>query len=172
MTKTCQCWQNKAARPRFTWLISQPFFGCEMLSLVSQSLCQPLKRLTIAQQSQHLNQPPHKEIQCKMKRPASVKLLNRAIDLDKKTGNPISLPPPLTFIWSFEFLKCFHSYCFDRLLFYQDFHVELAPGIDTPSPPLFVFIFYVRYVKMIDNWREMLQHWTLFSILISAMVGL
>ena len=55
------------------------------------------------------------------------------------------------------------------MLFYQDFHVELALGIDTPSPPLFVFIFYVRYVKMIDNWRELLQQWTLFSILILAM---
>ena len=58
--------------------------------------------------------------------------------------------------------------CFDKLLFLKHIHVELAVGHRRPAPPLhwstplFVFLVHVRYVKMIDNWREMWRYWTLF----------
>ena len=58
--------------------------------------------------------------------------------------------------------------CFDKLLFLKRIHVELAVGHRRPAPPLhwstplFVFLVHVRYVKMIDNWREMWRYWTLF----------
>ena len=56
-------------------------------------------------------------------------------------------------------------YCFDRLLFLQEFHVVLAIGYDTPSPPLFVLF---RNVKMIDNWRECLPYQILFWLFVTC----
>ena len=69
--------------------------------------------------------------------------------------------------------------CFDKLLFLKRIHVELAVGHRRPAPapplhcstPLFVFLVHVRYVKMIDNWREMWRYWTLSWLFIPSRPG-